>query len=186
MSGLVTAAAIKSVLSSVGGFFKSVPPAIWYGLAALLALAIGVHMHGNAVKRAYSAAYAQGSKDTSQAFQRAQAKADAAQLAKNAQTTAKQSKIDQEKSDALAKTDADIDARANAISVRHEAAVRRSQGKLIAVSAKGSSAGQSCPAATENGLPWSTAFPLMVQAQKNEAQLNAILDWEAAQEKVQP
>ena len=177
---------VFGIISLFGAGIRRIPTQLWLIVAGGALGLIGLHMHRIAVKHLRSAAYAQGSKDTSQAFQRAQAKAEAAQRAKNAHTAAKQSKIDQEKSDALAKTDADIDARANAISVRHEAAVRRSQGKLSAVSAKGSSAGQSCPASAENGLPWSTAFPLMVQAQKNEAQLNAVLDWEAAQEKVQP
>jgi hypothetical protein len=50
------------------------------------------------------------------------------------------------------------------------------------LSAAGGSAPGAGPAAETDGLPWGVAHPLMTEAAKNLAQLNAILKWEAEQQ----
>lgn len=84
---LVVGAAAK--LSGVGKLLAKVPWQVWAGLAALAALLIGVHMHGNAVGRAISAAKAEQRSQDSQAVQSAQAKATALLAAQKQATEAR-------------------------------------------------------------------------------------------------
>lgn len=176
--------AARFVATRIGGFLSKIPGWVWIVLAAAAVLGLGLHLHSNAEKAAYKAAYSQGVNDTKAAFAAAQAKADAAQRARNVKTVAKQSTISRKSTDALTHTYDSIDARARAISLRHEAAARDSAPGSGVGSATGNAAAGACPAPAEDGLPWSVAFPLMVQAQRNLAQLNAILDWEDAQTKL--
>lgn len=175
-AGLALAAA------RVFGFLKGVP---WQVYAALAAAILGLvlwHAHGNAVKHAYDAAYSEGASAAAAKFNAAQKAADNAARAHVAATVTKQDTVSKESSHALDKANSDIDARARDISVRHAAAVARERNSQPGDMPVSSGApGQSCPAPASDGLSWSTAYPLMVQAQKNEAQLNAILDWEAKQ-----
>lgn len=166
------------------GLLKRAWPYLIAALAIATVIGMGVSAHKSAVKAAYKAAYQQGVDDTKAAFVAAQAKADAAQRARNATTVKQQTKIDQEKTHALTRTYDSIDARARAISLRHEAAARDRASRPGSVSAASNAATGACPAPAEDGLPWSIAFPLMVQAERDQAQLNAVLDWEDAQAKL--
>lgn len=171
------------IAARVFGFLKGLPWQVYAAIGGIILALVLWHAHTGAEKRAYAAAYAAGAKDATDKFNAAQKKANDAAKAHVAKTVVKQDTISKESSDALDKTNGDIDARARAISVRHAASeARRRDGQPSDLPAASEAAGQSCPASADDGLPWGTAFPLMLQAQKNEAQLNAVLDWEAKQD----
>ena len=150
---------------------------------ALIGLCVGLALFGGhalLAERSRQAAYDNGYAAAQAEFEAAQAKADQAAQANVIARQAKQAVIGKEKSDALHSATVDIDVRARALSVRHdEAAASRAPGNLPGTRDVAAGAGQA-PAC--DGLAWSAALPLMVQAAKNDAQLNAILDFEEAQD----
>lgn len=164
-------------------FFRALP---WQLYAALVAAALcwgAWHLHTAAVKQANTQGYIAGSQATADKFNAAQRAVDAKALAGKAKTEARQDAIAKETSDALYKSVDDIDARARAIGLRHDQARDGDGAGGPSDPGQASEApGQSCPSPTGDGLSWGAAFPLMVQAQKNLAQLNAILDFEEAQD----
>lgn len=90
--------------------------------------------------------------------------------------------ISKDTSDALYASHDTIDARAHAIGVRHAAASRERAAVPVDPPAAGAAPGEPCPPPAQDGLPWSVALPLMTQAAKDLAQLNAVLDFEERQQ----
>lgn len=158
-------------------FLSAMPRWAWLSIGGALAMWAALAWHADSVKDAYLEAYNQGVTDTRNEVAAAQAEADRLATVGVAVTTGKQAAISKENSDAFDKTVRDIDARADAIRVRRDAqAEARRAPSRVDLPAPSQAASEPCPAATQDGLPWSVAFPLMIQAEKNQAQLNAILD----------
>lgn len=172
------------MIAAVSALLGRLPRQVYFALGGAIALLLAVLWHNSKVNALEAAAYKRGADDTLRAVDEEQARADRIAAAKAAARQAKQDAVSKEKADDLARTNADIDARAAAARVRHEA--RRS----VRDSAPGDQGGEGeAPRGVEeappcDGLPWSVAFPLMVQAEQNQAQLNAILDWEDEQDRI--
>lgn len=164
-------------------FFTGLPKQLYWAIGAALALWAVVAWHAGEVAGLKAESYAAGVADTTQVFDDAQAKADREATKAAAIKQAAQDKASKEKTDAFRNDNADIRARADAIRVRREA-----QG--VRDSAPGDQGGtRQAPSGIAtappcDGLPWSTALPLMLQAQLNLNQLNAVLDWEDAQDAI--
>lgn len=166
----------------LGKFLKSIP---WQVFMVLAVLWLGVHRYHVAIRNAHDAGFSEGVTATKEAFRLAQDKADTAQRAHVVKTVAAQETINKDTAHAFnVKTDS-IDARAAMLGVRHASvAARRSAGQSGYPGAPGASPGASCPAPPADGLSWIVALPLMTQAAKDLAQLNAVLDWEQEQDKL--
>jgi hypothetical protein len=114
----------------------------------------------------------------------AQTKADAAQRAKNAVHVTKSAQIDTEKTNALLDANDDIDRRAAALRLQHDQTLAQRAGGIRPLPASIETPGGIAPPATCDGLSWDAALDVLTQAAKLQAQLNAVLDWEDAQEKL--
>lgn len=155
-------------------------------LGAVLALGLcvagAVSYWKHAIGTAQATGYAAATKDAQDAITAVQAEAEAAALRGVIDTMEQQQAIAQETVHAFANTVDDIDARARAISVQHDATLARLAASRVDLPAPGTAPGEPEAAPAGDGLPWGVAFPLMVQAAKDQAQLNAILDFEEAQD----
>lgn len=171
-----------AALKVAGLFLSGLPKWVYWAIAAGVALAAAVSWHGAHVRAAYNAAYQQGFKDAADAIADEQAAQDRIAAEKAAKVEVKAAAISKEKSNALVETNRTIDARSAALSVQHAKAQaerdRASRDRAQAGEAASSAA--SAPAC--DGLPWSVALPLLTQAAKDHAQLNAVLDWIDEQE----
>lgn len=163
------------------GWLKGLPWQVYATIGAGVAVLLLWHVHGVAERSAYNSAFNTGFSAAAKQFNDAQAKADTTARAIVVTNIAAQAAISKDSTDALAQTDDDIDRRAAAIKLRHDASVRSATGPDHS-DATGALAGGSCPAPAQDGLAWDVAYPLMVLAAKNDAQLNAVLDWEASQD----
>lgn len=166
---------------AVWGFLRGIPWQLWLALAVAAAAYGAWSYHTSAVKTARTEGHTAGVVAESDRWAKAQAEADKLALKGVIATIEKQNDIAQETSDALEQATDDIDARARALSVRHDAALRRIAAEREHLSATGGAAGEPQEAPPADGLPWDVALPLMTQAAKDLAQLNAILDFEEAQ-----
>lgn len=165
-------------------FLKGLPWQVYAGLGAVLLVWIALAAHADAVAGVRKQALREGAEATVALFRARQEEADRlAQVGVKVVET-KQGTIAREKSDALYDAHDAIDDRARAIRVRHDAkaATRDRARSAGALPAARGAPGEPCPPASEDGLPWSVALPLMTQAAKDQAQLNAILDFEEAQQ----
>lgn len=169
-------------LFAIGRFLKRVPWQLYAAIAAALLVWAAVEYHQAAAKAAHDEAYAAGVLDTTKTFEAAQSEADRLARAAVAAKVTQQAAISKESSHAFAQDNADIRARSDALRLRHEAAARdRASGGVDLSAASLASSGPGAPAACD-GLPWSTAHALMTQAALDLAQLNRVLDFEAAQD----
>ena len=166
-------------------FLRGIPAQVWIALALAAALWGAWTYHKTTVAHTFSDAYRAGAQSEEKRWQDAQHEADRKALENVLTTITDQNEIAKETADALAQATDDIDARARAIGVRHDAYLVRRAAERGNLSAEGGAAGELAEAPAEDGLPWSVAFPLMVQAEKNQAQLNAILDFEEKQQALQ-
>ena len=158
-------------------FLKGLPRPFVIAAVASLALLAAMSWHSGKTRTAYDTAYAQGVTDTTDMYREAQAEADRLATVGVAVTTGKQAAISKESSDAYDKVSRDIDARAGALRVRHDAqATARRAPVNVDLPGTGQAPAEPVAAPAEDGLPWSIAFPLMIKTEKNQAQLNAILD----------
>lgn len=162
-------------------FLSGLPKQLWWALGAAVALWLAAWVHTDWVHTAYNAAYKQGAEDATAAIEAEQAAIDRQAREKIAAQSAKADTISKETIHDLDKATQRIDDRATAILVRHDRQAE-SHAQAGRVPAAGESTGQPCPAAAADGLPWSVALPLMVQAEKNQAQLNALIDWTIKQD----
>lgn len=169
--------------STIKSFLAKLPWQFYAALAGALAFLLFWHLHTGWQKDAYNLAWTTGRDAAAKAFNEAQAKADAAARAHRTITVAKQATISKETTDAFAQATDDIDARAAQLRVRRDAALARDRARRASdPNAASPTATGAVEAPAQDGLAWDVAYPLMVQAAKNEAQLNAILDWEAKQQ----
>lgn len=174
--------AIALKAGSTLALLKRIPWQVHAALALILALFLLNVAHGRRVTTAYNAAYRAGVAATVEKFRVAQAAADTRERVKVLKTVTEQGVISKEKANAFVDDSSDIDARADNIRLRYEAADRKRAALAVDQGATRGAAPHTCPAPAQNGLSWGAALPLMTQAAKNLAQLNAILDWDAAQQ----
>lgn len=171
-------------LLTVGlNFLKGLPWQVYAALAAVAALWMGMNAHGDAVRDARQQALREGAAATIALVNERQAAADRAARIALAGAAAAQDKISKETSDDLYETHDRIDARAAALRLRHDAkvAARQRAGGSGAMLTAGQAPSEPCPPPPGDGLPWSVALPLMQQAARDLAQLNALIDFEEAQ-----
>lgn len=155
---------------------------IGLGIAAWLLLLGALALHASAVNGVREESYQAGVKAATDMIREEQAAITKREQESATTNEAKQAAIGKDKSNALFDAHDAIDARARAISLRHAAAPRNNgTARSVDMPEAGAAPSQPCPAPAEDGLPWSVALPLMTQAAKDLAQLNAILDLEEAQ-----
>jgi hypothetical protein len=162
-------------------FLKSLPWQAYAVLGAILAVLLLWHVHTSEVAAARKDGYAAGFAAAQAQVKAAQDKADDAQRAKNAVHDTKSAQIDTEKTNALLDANDDIDRRAAALRMQHDAAAQH-PGVVRPLPETIVAPGGSAPSATCDGLSWDVALDVLTRAAKLEAQLNAVLDWEDAQD----
>lgn len=167
----------------MNGIVSAITGRLGLPILAGVLMALAFVWHGHEAKQARDAAYLEGAKDQIAIFTAAQLEADRLAQVGVKVTEGKQAAISEGSSHALQADLVSIDARADAIRLRHEAtAPARSAPRRVDLPEAGEAASEPCPAPADDGLPWSVAFPLMVQAEKNQAKLVAVLKWQADQE----
>jgi hypothetical protein len=175
---------VLGIWAKVRAFLRSIPWQVWLGLAIAVAIWVGVRVVEHKITAAHDAGYAEGVRDTKAAFTAAQAKADAAQRAKNDIHAAKSAAIDTGATNALLNANDDIDRRAAALRVRHDAADAAGSGGIRPLPQTIVAPGGIAPPATCDGLSWDAQLAVLTAAAKLQAQLIAILDWEDEQDKL--
>jgi hypothetical protein len=173
---------VMSVLAKVRAFLAAIPWQVYAVLGAIAGVLILWHVHTHEVAAARAEGFKAGQLAEQATFKAVQDKADAIQRAKNTAQEAASTKIDTEKTDAYLDANDAIDRRAAAIRVRHDAAQRT--GGILPLPEKIDAPGGAAAQATCDGLPFDVAIDALTRAAKLEAQLNAILDWEDAQDKL--
>lgn len=163
---------------------KRVPWWVYVAIAVALIIWRGVAIHEGKVEDLKAESYAAGQADTRAVYAEAQRRANQQKRAEIAEAIRAQDEINEEKVADYEAEIARIDARADALRVQLSKArtdPARSAGPGVG-NATGTPAAGAVEAPAENGLPWSVALPLLTQAEKNQAQLFAILDWNAEQQ----
>lgn len=170
------------IWNAVSGFAKRIPWQVWLGIAAAVAIWVGVLVLDHKISAARTQGYAAGVADTKAAVKKAQDAVDAAQRAKNAAHAAASAKIDTEKTNAYLDANDDIDRLAAAIRLQHDTAIAQGAGGLHPLPQTIVAPGSIAPPSTCDGLSFDAALDVLTRAARLQAQLNAILDWEDAQD----
>lgn len=146
-----------------------------------IALALAVVWHGGQVRAVHDAGFKAGVEAATVQFMEDQARAESAAKARADQIAKEGAAATKETTDAFHQAMGGVVARADAIRVRHDAAPKRDRPTDDATGAPGGAPG-AYEAPPCDGLSWSVAFPLMVQAEANQIQLNALITWEEEQQ----
>jgi hypothetical protein len=176
---------IPLALSLLGGakrLLAAIPWQLYVALALAAAAWFAVDYHRDAVAEAAKVARAEGVTAENNRWVVVQQEAENRQLAKVLAITRRQQDIAQEASANYEEALDDIDRRARALSLRHDAALRERAAGGVNLPGTPAAPGEPVEAPAGDGLPWSAALPLMTQAAKDLAQLNAILDFYEKQE----
>jgi len=173
--------AILGALGKVGAFLRAIPWQVYAILGAIAGVLLLWHVHTSEVAAARADGFKAGQAAAVAAQNVAQAKADAAQRAKNAVHVTASAKIDTEKTNDLLNANDDIDRRAAAIRMQHDAAAQH-PGVVRPLPATIEAPGSIASPTTCDGLSFDAALDVLTRAARLEAQLNAILDWEDAQD----
>lgn len=179
-------AVLKIVGGGIGRIIKAIPGPVWIALGVIALLHRGIVWHQGAVHDAVTAAYDKGQDDAAATFAAAQREADELQRQETNRIEAEQRASSRSAENALLDAYEDIDRRAARIRVQRHAATHPagSEGGATGATEAGTPATSSCPATGVDGLPWSVVEPLLIRAERNQAQLFAILDWEAEQQRI--
>jgi hypothetical protein len=174
--------ALIRIWSAITGFLKKIPWQVWLAIGVAVAILIGIHVIDRKISNARTEGYAAGVAAEKAAVKAAQDKADAAQRAKNQAHATASASIDTEKTNAYLDANDDIDRRAAALQLRHDQAIAGGAGGLHPLPATIETPGGIAPPATCDGLSWDAQLAVLTTAAKLQAQLNAVLDWEDAQD----
>jgi len=164
------------------GFLKRIPWQVWLAIGVAAAILIGIHVIDRKISDARKEGYAAGVAAEKSAVAAAQARADATQRAKNQAHATASAKIDTGETNALFDANDNIDRRAGAIRMQHDAALASGPGIVRPLPATIIPPGGLAPPATCDGLSWDAQLAVLTDAAKLQAQLNAVLDWEDQQD----
>lgn len=172
---------------SIGRFLKGIPNQVWLFLAGLAALWLIINFHNNAVDRAFDKGNTAGIDTTTAAFEKAQAEADAIQIAKIEKLKDVQETITEDLVNEHEAETSSIIARYNAVRVRlaAETAAKRSAG--IGIAAPVSDPAEETDGTTEaNELSATVPISYLEAAELQTSQLIKLQEWIKQQQAAWP
>lgn len=174
-------------LLGIGRFLKGIPVQVWYILAALAAIWLALNFHNNAVQTAFDDGNTHGVDATTAAFEKAQAKADALQIAKIEKLKDVQETITEDLVNEHQVERDSIVARYNAVRVRlaAETAAKRSPGISIASPVPDTAEGTD-EATGANELLASVPLSYLEAAELQTSQLVKLQEWIKQQQAAWP